>query len=297
MTKSKNKQFDIVIIGAGIAGMTAAIYAGRAGKTVGIIDKNGFGGQILSTPLIENYPGFTKISGADLAANIYEQMSSLPNVEHITSEAMYIGYDHGLFKVSIEDHSLVCGLAIIFAGGSMHKTLALDTKDVYYCVTCDGPLFKDKPVVVMGSGNTGATYALELASYCKHVYLCDITLDMMCEKILQDKILKTKNISWLPNCTIQSVQTNQDKALESVTLNTLETLKCNAVFAAIGMLPQTEVIKDYVKLDEKNYAVESTLPGVFIAGDCGASAKQAIIAAGSGANAALDAIKFVNLLN
>ena len=288
--------YDILIIGAGPAGMSAAIYAGRANKTVLLIDPE-FGGNIAKSPKVENIPGFSSISGVDFAAQMYEQATSLPTVEHVMNKAVYIEYYHRIFKVSLDDRTVVCGKSLIFATGTQHKELKLDTPDIYYCATCDGPFFKNESVIVVGSGNTGATYALELAEYCKKVYICDLTLDMQCESILQDRIHKNKKITWLPNTTITKVNNDKQGRLSSVTLSTLTNIKCKGIFAAIGLIPQTQIVNAFAKLDDKKYIVSSNVPGVFAAGDCtNNKVKQVVTATAEGAIAAINAIQFVETL-
>lgn len=290
--------YDITIIGAGPAGMTAAIYASRAGKTVAIIDRNGFGGNIAKSPRIENIPGFLNISGADFAEKMYEQISV--NLVHTyINEAKLINYRYGLFKVSLDSNEVICSKSIIYACGTEHRQLELDTKDIYYCVTCDGPFFKDKPVTVVGSGNSGATYALELSKYCKKVYICDLTPTMRCEKTLIERIAKTENIEWLSGDTINQVE-NKNGKLSNVYFVKKGKVKCNAIFAAIGLIPQTLLLDKFAEINEQGYIVSddcttSLVPGIFVAGDCRTSkVKQVVTATADGATAALEAIKFLD---
>ena len=292
MESKKNNLYDVTIIGAGPAGMTAAIYAARSEKTVAIIDKNGFGGQIANSPKVENYPGFASISGLDLVTNIYE---------HIFNEVVLIKYLRGIFICYFPDNSTVCSRTLIVATGCKPRELKLDTKDIYYCATCDGPFFKNKNVIVVGSGNTGAVYALELAQYCKNVYICDITHNMMAEASLVKQIKETKNIKFLPNCTIASVKNSTDGHLESVQLDTMSVIKVDAIFSAIGMIPQTDFISEkFVDKDERGYIISATgdtlkIPGLFVAGDVRTSqVKQVTTATSDGTIAALKAIKFIN---
>lgn len=295
----QEKIYDILIIGSGPAGMSAAIYAGRSDMSVAIFDKEGFGGNIAKSPKVENLPGFVSISGADFSANMYQQMSALPTIEHFIAEIALVSYRYGLFRVNTVDNELYCGKSLIFATGTEHKTVPLNTSDIYYCATCDGPFFKNKNVIVLGSGNSGATYALELASYCKTVFMCDITLDMSCEKVLQERIKATKNIHWLPNCSINEVTNNKEGRLSSVRLTNGDSLKCNAIFAAIGLTPQTSIVGPFAKLDDRGYiitdnCVTTNIPGVFAAGDCrNSKVKQAVTAAADGAVAAIEAMKFL----
>lgn len=295
--------YDLLIIGAGPAGMTAAIYAGRSNLSVALIDKEGFGGNIAKSPRVENIPGFVSISGAEFAEQMYNQITNLPTITHFIEEIIYINYRYGLFILTTNNKETICGKSLIFATGTDHKKLDLPTKDIYYCATCDGPFFKNKNVIVVGSGNTGVTYAIELASYCKNVYLCDITFNMCCEPVLVQQALSINNIHWLPNSTIQKVTNNKEQRLSSVTLTTGNTLKCNAIFAAIGLTPQTHLAQPFVTLTEAKYIKSidcstDKVPGVFVAGDCRDNqVKQVVTAVADGATAALKAIKFIKQLN
>lgn len=296
----ENKIYDVIIIGAGPAGMTAAIYAGRAGKTVALIDKEGFGGNIAKSPKVENIPGFVSISGTDFAINMFNQVTALPTVEHIINEVALLKYYRGLIKVICSDNLLICGKSLIIATGTEYKKLNLPTKDIYYCVTCDGPMFKGKDVFVVGSGNSGAVYALELATYCKNVYLCDITMTLCCEDTLAKRIEENQKIHWLPNCTIKEVKHNKKGDLASVTLSTYETIKTNAIFVAIGLEPKTDFTSGLVTLNDKKFISASDnctsdlVPNIFIAGDCRAKdIRQVTTACADGTTAALKAIKYL----
>jgi thioredoxin reductase (NADPH) len=296
-----NVLYDIAIIGAGPAGMTAAIYAGRAGKKVVIFDKDGFGGQIAKSPKVENIPGFLEISGADFAEKMYEQMMSLPSVNHTMEEVKLLQYKHGMIFCGLKDGSFVCTRSLIIAVGSKPRELKLGTKNIYYCVTCDGPFFKGQDVIVVGSGNTGVAFALELATYCHHVYVCDITMKPMCEAIAADKLDKAKNITFLPNCTIASVKNDTDGNLESAITSIGNTIQAKAIFGAAGMIPQTKSISSsFARKDPQGYFISNDcetglVPGIFVAGDCRQKAiRQVTTAVSDGTTAAIKAMNFLN---
>ena len=298
----ENKMYDIIIIGAGPAGMTAAVYAGRSNKEVALIDKNGFGGNIANSPIVENIPGFKSISGIDFATNLYEQVCALPTINHIIDEAVLLNYKHGMIIVSLASGEKVFGKSLIIATGTEHKMLDLPTQNIYYCATCDGPLFKNKSVIVVGSGNTGATYALDLANYCKQVYLCDITTKMCCEPVLSSRIEKSSKISWLPNCSIKSVTNNKEGKLTSITLSTYESIKVAAIFSAIGMSPKTDFTNDLVEKNTAGFIKQLTtnttlVPNIFVAGDCAdKEIRQVTTACSDGTIAAIHAIKYLDTL-
>lgn len=299
-----DKIYDICCIGAGVAGMTAAIYGARAEKSILLLDKNGFGGQIASSPKVENIPGFTDISGIDFATKVYEQVSGYPNIDIIDIEAKFLNYNHGLIIVQCENEINYYCKSLIIATGAEPKKLDLNTPNIYYCATCDGPLFKNKSVIVVGAGNTGATFAVSLATYCKEVFIIDTTLNMTCEAELQKQLKSTSNIYWLPNCTINSVTSTTKGKLSAVTLSTGETLKCSAIFAAIGMIPHTDFAASMVERDSLNYIVAnencktSNVPGIFVAGDCRTKAiRQVTTAMSDGTVAALAALKYLRETN
>ena len=295
------KLFDLTIIGAGPAGMTAAIYAARADKAVAIIDKNGFGGQIANSPKVENYPGFASISGIGLAETMFSQMMNLPKIEHIIDEVVSVKHIDNTFICALSDETAVRSKSLIIATGSKPREIKLDTKNIYYCATCDGPFFKGEDVIVVGSGNTGAVYALDLITYCNKVYLCDTAAKMMCEASLAKRIEESKNIEFIPNCTIKSVNNKADGNLDSVILNTGRLIKVSAIFGAIGMMPQTDFISpDLISKDKSGYFISAAceipnIPGLFVAGDCRTNqVKQVTTATADGTTAALKAIRFIN---
>lgn len=296
----KEEMYDIAIIGAGPAGMTAAIYAGRAGKRTALIDKDGFGGQIAKSPKVENIPGFLSISGIGFAEKMYEQATAQPTVEHILEEVKLIRYCRGLFTVYFTDGSFICAKSVILAVGCEPKELKLDTPNVYYCVTCDGPFFKKENVLVIGSGNTGAAFALELAAYCKRVYLCDMKMELRCEAATAEKIKNSKKITFLPNCHVKSVRNGVDGNLEYATMSTGSELPVKAIFVAAGMTPKTAVASGLAKTDASGYIIAdgcktSAIPGLFAAGDCRQkNVRQVATAVSDGAIAALAAVDFLD---
>lgn len=292
--------YDIGIIGAGPAGMTAAIYAARAGKSVAIFDQNGFGGQIASTPFLENYPGVDANPGIELVTKMFEQMSQYDNISIMTEEVTgLIRNDENTFDICCDANIFNCK-AIIVASGCKHRELELPTSDIYYCATCDGPFFKDKSVIVVGSGNTGATYALELSNYCKEVFICDVADHMLCEQTLQDRISQKKNIRWFPANPIEQV-VEADNQLQAVTLKDKTYLRCSAIFAAVGMIPHTDILHHFPNIiNDKGFVIadESCItsePGIFVAGDCRTKKlRQVVTATSDGAVAAVAASNYVD---
>ena len=254
--------YDIVIIGAGVAGMTAAIYARRAGRTVLVLEKKATGGQIINTLDIENWPGEQKISGAELTDRIYHQANRLgANFEYVDIDK--IEKDGEIWKVwnSGEPDDCYRGKTIILAMGTEPRRLSekqekdAGRRPISYCATCDGALFRGNPVVVVGSGNTAKSetkYLEQIASKVYHIHHDD--------PIPEDAV---------------------------------------AVFVAIGRVPNTEIVRDLVKLDEAGFIVagedcRTSMPGIFVAGDCRTkNVHQLVTAAADGAVAATGAVKYL----
>lgn len=254
------KKYDVVIIGAGIAGMTAAIYVCRAGKTVLVLEERVQGGQIINTINIENWPGDFKVSGAELSQKIYKQMEEL-GAEVEFDKVTKISRDGNEFVVTGEDDEYGAS-AIIIASGTEPRKLsdkqALDAggRPISYCATCDGALYKDKIVVVVGHGNTA-----------KH------------------------EVKYLENIASKVYQIHHDDPIPE---------DAEAVFVAIGRVPNTSFLKDFVELDNDGYVVASedcktSASGIFVAGDCRTKdVRQLVTAASDGAAAASAVIEYLN---
>ena len=202
--------YDIAIVGGGPAGMTAAIYAARADKKVVLFEKNILGGQMVNSPLVENYPGFEKISGEELGFKMQEQVEKL-GVEIVFGEVIKIVDNSSKYivctEVDDEDYDYLAK-TVILANGVEHKKLGVAGEDLAnYCAICDGPFYKGKDVCVIGDGNTAAQYALLLANYCKSVTMITLFDKFFCEKVLQDRILNNAYIKWVKNSSTKGFLT------------------------------------------------------------------------------------------
>jgi len=292
--------YDLIVIGAGPAGLTAAVYAARSGKKVLVYEKEGIGGQIATSPKIENYPGIRSVSGSEFADSLYEQALSFGvDLELETVERIE---DLGTIKkVVTESGSEECR-KIIIATGVRHKKLGLPEEEDYegkglsYCAVCDGAFFKGLPVAVVGGGNAALRSAQLLSGICSKVYLIHRRSEFRGEKFTLDEIKSLPNIEFVLDSVVSSLHGTD--ALSSVTVENVNTkanitLDVSALFVCVGQVPSNDQFKDIVALDENGYIIagedcRTNVPGVFAAGDCRTKTiRQLTTAAADGAIAAL----------
>ena len=293
-------EYDIIIIGAGPAGLTAALYALRANKKVLILEAKTYGGQILKANKVENYPGIESISGYDYATTLYNQVIKLgaiikyETVLRITEEKQVFTKDNE-YK----------GKAIIIATGAENRKLKLDGEDeltgkgISYCATCDGNLYKNKIVAVNGGGNSALEDALYLSDICKKVYLIHRRDTFRGEKTYLNELNKKSNVEFLINSTISKINGN-DK-IESIDIvNTdgnTSNIKIECLFIAIGQEPRNEAFSNIVDLDDAGYIVAkdevyTNIKGIYVAGDARKKQlRQLTTATSDGSIAATTAIK------
>ena len=299
---------DIIIIGGGPAGMTAALYALRNEKSVLILEKEGFGGQIATSPRLENYPTITSISGSEWSDRLFEQITDL-GAQFELEEVQAIEKVDNLFKVKTNygEHE---ALAVIIANGVKPRKMGLPNEDdligkgVSYCAVCDGPFYKGKEIYLVGDANTALQYALLLAGYCPKVHMITLFDKLFGDQILINRVLQAENIDIRHNMSL--IKLNGEAQLESIEFEdtiTKEKVKFDTdnVFIAIGQVPQNDFLKDTLELDygfivtDENMA--TTIAGLFAAGDTRKKdSKQVITACNDGAIAALSAVKYINTL-
>jgi thioredoxin reductase (NADPH) len=250
--------FDCIIIGAGIAGMTAAIYLKRANVNVLIIDKDAPGGQLNKITKIDNYPGLSSITGPDLAGNIFKQISDL-NVEYRYGMVTDIE-DKKDYKIVITEKEKITTSSIIVATGRQPKKLGIKKEDelisrgISYCALCDAMFYKDKIVATVGSGNGVLTESIYLSDICKKVIIINKKRSFDGEKILVDKIKNIKNIETRFNSLITKFNTKND-ALESIIINNDEEIKVSGVFIYTGLQPSGDFLKNLPIDFDKQYIV------------------------------------------
>ena len=298
--------YDIGIIGGGTAGMTAAIYGQRAGKQTVIIEGSAFGGQITSSPNVENYPGIASVSGSEFSMNLLDQASKL-GAETVLEQVTGIR-DEGKNKVIETSGKEYPCRSIILATGVTHRHLGVPNEErltgagVSYCATCDGMFFRGKDVAVVGGGSTALQDAEFLANYCNKVYLIHRRDEFRGEDSIVKRLAEKENIEFLLSMTVKEII--GDAMVEGLVLNNKKTgeesrLNVSGVFIAVGQIPQNEIFADAVKLDGSGFilAAEDCVtshPGIFAAGDCRTKeVRQLTTAAADGAVAALAACKYI----
>lgn len=296
---------DVIIIGGGTAGLTAAIYAARAGLQTLILESGVYGGQIIPSPKVENFPGLPGISGAELAQRLYDQATQL-GVQLQFEQAT--GLLPGDVQTVLTETGRWQAAAVILTAGTKNRPLGLENEDrltgrgISYCATCDGAFYKNKTVAVIGGGNTALDDAETLAAVCKQVYLIHRRNSFRGDAATVRRLQALKNITFMQPYTIAALEGEQ--TLMSVRLRHMQTneeqrLPLDGLFVAIGQIPQNQPFSPPVELDDAGYIragedCHTNLPGVFAAGDCRTkSVRQLVTAAADGAVAALAAAEYI----
>ncbi len=303
--------YDIIIVGGGPAGMTAALYALRNGKSVLVLEKTGFGGQIVHSPKVENWPGTARMSGNEYADHFLEQILD-QGAEVDLTEVVRVE-DHGDRKtVTTADGETREARSVILATGVRHRELGLTGEremtgeGVSYCAVCDADFFRGKKVCVAGGGNSALQEAMLLAGKCSEVVMLQDLPEFTGEKKLQELLFSKPNVSARTGVKIVDLGMDEHVQLNAVTVEkadgTRETIPCDGLFVAIGLIPENEAFREVAKLDENGYfaspeTCETGTPGIFAAGDCRAkSVRQLTTAAADGSVAALAACRYVDAL-
>lgn len=297
--------YDICIIGAGPAGLTAAIYALRADKTVIVLEASGYGGQIINTSCIENYPAIESISGFEFATNLYNQALNLGmNIQY--DQAQNITSNNNVFTVYTKDNTYESKTVIIATGVQKRKLNIQGENEfigmgVSYCATCDGAFYRNKEVAVVGGGNTALDDAIFLSNYCKKVYLIHRRNEFRGEKNKLDIINTKNNISILT--PVNLVKINGSEKISSVNYKNnsgdIKELIIDGIFVAIGQEPDTSWLNDLLKLDQNGYVIsdencKTNIEGIYVAGDCRTKQiRQLTTATSDGTVAALAACDFI----
>ena len=302
--------YDIVIIGAGTAGLTAAVYGARAGKSVLVVEAENFGGQITASPRVENYPGIASISGNEFAANLLDQALGL-GVQAELERVIGVTCEQGHKLVITEENAYPC-LSVIVAAGVKHRTLGLAREaeltgeGVSYCAVCDGAFFKGRDVAVVGGGSTAVSDSLFLSEYCRRVTLIHRREQFRAEEALVRQLRLRKNVDFLLDSRVTALQGGS--SLEGVRVENLRTqeerfLAVEGLFVAVGQVPDSSAFAELLDLDADGYLIagedcRTSCEGIFAAGDCRTKQiRQLATAAGDGAVAGLAAVQYIQIFN
>lgn len=294
---------DVLVIGSGPAGLSAAVYAKRANLNVLVAEKVYYGtGQVAESNLVENYLGFAGMSGYDLGEKFREHALSL-GVEFKDGNATHFEMRDGIWKAIFQNGDVVETKAVIYAAGARHRHLEipgeneLAGKGVSYCATCDGAFFKGKTTVVVGGGDTALDDALYLSDISNKVYLVHRRNEFRGSAKTLEKLKKKKNVEFVLKAVPVEIA-GSDK-VQSLLLQDGKSLAVDGVFIAAGMLPVTEAVRDVVELDESGYIVadetgKTSAQGFFVAGDVRTKVlRQVVTAVSDGANAATSAERYI----
>ena len=301
--------YDIIVVGGGPAGMTAALYALRNGKRVLVLEKNGFGGQIAYSPKVENYPGFLQISGSELAEKMLDQI--LGQGAEVELEKAVSVEDRGDCKtVRTEEGGAYDCRALILAPGVKHRLLGLPGEDeligsgISFCAVCDGDFYRDQTVCVAGGGNSALQEAILLADKCREVILLQDLPEFTGEKRLQELLFRRPNVRARVNVRIAGLvlEEGQLAGLETEDRITGQPISeaCNGLFVAVGLIPENEAFAGLARLDDFGYfasdeSCTTASPGVFVAGDCRSKrVRQVTTANADGAVAAIAACRYID---
>lgn len=285
--------YDVIIIGAGPAGMAAAIYAGRAKLDTLLLEREFAGGQVAKANDVANYPGIADVIGPDLAMRMQTHAQEY-GIQPVVEEVVSLSIHGQVKKVTTNTGNVYEGKTLLIATGATWRELKvpgeadLKGRGVSYCATCDGAFFNGKITAVVGGGNTGAEDAILLSKYCSKVYLVQHSGRLTAQKVLQDKLKQTDNIEILYNQEVKEILGEQK--VEELVLTDREgkdtNLRLDGVFVAIGMNPNSDFIKDYVETDNYGYIIthddcRTNIEGVFAAGDVRSKTVRQIITAGA----------------
>lgn len=296
---------DLIICGGGAAGLTSAVYAARSGLDFVLIDiSSSMGSQITQTSDVDNYTGFEKVNGMELVMKFYEHAKAL-NAPMINDEVQEISKENGIFTVKCAQGEYK-SRTVIYCSGASHRELGVKGerellgRGVGYCAVCDGFFYRNKTVVVVGGGNTAVTDALYLSKICKKVILVHRRDSLRAEKILVEKLESADNVEFMFNSEVAEIL--GENGADGVLLKSGETIDCDGVFIAVGIVPRSDTVKNLAELDDNGYIVadesgRTSLDGLFAAGDVRTKElRQIITACSDGANCVDSVNKFLDTL-
>lgn len=300
---------DLIIIGAGPSGLSAAVYAGRAQLDTLLIEKNFHGGQMLNTNEVENYPGILETTGPELSITMYEHAKKF-GIEPTIEEVFKIEVDGKIKRVvtnvnTYETKSIILSMGAKPRELGLHNERDLWGRGISYCAICDGGFFRDKSVAIIGGGDTAVEDALYMSRIAKKVYLIHRRDELRAQKILQEQLFKASNVEILWDTVVEELIAEDvltGLKLKNKKNNQLNEIEVNGTFIAVGTIPITDLVKEVVELDAQGYVIAgedcaTSVPGIFAAGDIRQKRlRQIITAAADGAVAVYEAEKY-NLEN
>lgn len=304
------QEYDVIIVGAGPAGMTSALNCLRAGKSVLVLESDGFGGQIALSPRVENFPSYQKIAGADLMDKLYEQIvewGAQIELEKALS-AVKVG---DLFELTTDYNTYRCK-SLIIATGVKPRNIGVEREEelvgngISYCALCDGAFYSGEDVCVIGDANTALQYALVLSGYCKSVHICTLFDKFFGDKALLDLVLARDNVKYTHNLSLKEfIGENEVCALRFENTKTHEdfVIDTKCAFICIGQVPHNEAFANLVEIDKAGYIIAdenctTSCEGVYVAGDCRTkNIRQLVTATADGSVAAFYACNYVDKIN
>lgn len=299
--------FDIVVIGGGAAGMTAALYSLRSGKKVLLIEKETIGGQISKSPRVENFPSIKEISGTEFSDKMFDQIMDL-GCEFELDTVLSVNKENNLFYINGEYNNYQAK-AVIIATGLEHRKINVEPEDeligkgVSYCAVCDGAFYKDEEVCLVGDANTALQYSLLLSNYCKKVYVCTLFDKFFADDILVSRLRKRENVEIYHNLLLKEFKYSDE--LEGLVFENTQDLSkkefaVKACFIAIGQIPNNDIFSNLVELDKNGYILvdndlQTKTEGLFVAGDCRQKkVRQLTTAVSDGAMASVGAVSYID---
>jgi thioredoxin reductase (NADPH) len=296
--------YDTIIIGSGMAGMTAALYLLRANKKVLVSEQEYIGGQIASSPRVENYPGYKSISGTELTSNLYDQIEEL-GCSYEFDEVLSIKTE-GDYKVVVTDYNTYQGRTVIIATGAKYRRLNLDREEEFigngisFCVACDGTFYNDRDVCVIGGGNCALTIALDLVNNTKSVTIIQDLEKLTGEPINVEKILKNPkvNVHYDSKVLGYIIENDEFKGIKILEHGIEKNIPCDGIFVSIGTIANTKPFEN-LAMDDYKYIIgndcnETSEEGIYVAGDCKSKRiRQLTTATSDGTIAAISALNYL----
>lgn len=300
-------KYDVIIIGGGAAGMTAALYSLRSGKSVLLLEKETIGGQISKSPRVENFPTIKEISGEELSSKLFDQIMDL-GCEFELDTVTKVEKQDNMFFITGEFGNYE-SKSVIIATGLEHRKINIENEDeligkgVSYCAVCDGAFYKDEDVCLIGDGNTALQYSILLANYCKKVYVCTLFDKFFGDDILVKKLKERENVEIIQNVSLTKFIANDELeclVFKNTKDDSLLELKVKGCFIAIGQIPKNDIFTNLVDLDKNGYILvnedlETKTKGLFVAGDCRQKkVRQLTTAVSDGAMASVGAVSYID---